>query len=177
MVRFALAVLVLAVAGFLVVSRVAVAPYEVVREGRVVKIRGENLAARFSRVGPLSGSFMVFGANEEASEVESAWFLTVSASDGRYLLDEYPDLRRCGSAGAEHFQRIAEGMYVIGGNGSAHRTLQRAAALQQERERDGGERFCLALRGQQLSLDYVGIPAAGRPRPGLDHDRPGVRLG
>ena len=58
----------------------------------------------------------------------------MSASDGRYLLDEYPDLRRCGSAGAEHFQRIAEGMYVIGGNGSAHRTLQRAAALQQANE-------------------------------------------
>ena len=53
-------------------------------------------------------------------------------------------------------------MYVIGGNGSAHRTLQRASALQRERERDGGERLCLTLRGQRLSLDYVGIPAAGR---------------
>ena len=155
--RFLLALLLIGGAVALVMSRVATKPYEVMREGRVVKIRSEHMAARFSTAGNVSGEFMLFGANDQPSSFESAWLLLVEASDGRYLLEEYPDLRRCGSAGAEHFQRIAEGRYLIGANGPAHQTLKKAAALQKQHERDGDGRLCLELRGQVMAMDYVGL--------------------
>ena len=96
--RFLLALLLIGGAVALVMSRVATKPYEVMREGREVKIRSEHMAARFSTAGNVSGEFMLFGANDQPSSFESAWLLLVEASDGRYLLEEYPDLRRCGSA-------------------------------------------------------------------------------
>lgn len=162
MVRVLLAVVVLGSVGVLALSFVNVSPLEIERDGRTVKVRGEHLAARFTSAGRLSGEFMVFGASEHPSDIESAWLLTVTAADGRWLLDEYPDLRRCGSAGAEHFKRIAEGMYLIGGNGGAHRTLAKAASLQAEHERSGGERLCLRLAGERVELEYAGWPEADR---------------
>ena len=162
MVRVLLAIVVLGSIGVLALSFVNVSPLEIERDGRTVEVRGEHLTARFSSAGQLSGEFMVFGASEHPSDIESAWLLTVTADDGRWLLEEYPDLRRCGSAGADHFKRIAEGMYLIGGNGAAHRALRKAAALQAEHERDGGGRLCMRLAGERVELEYVGWPEAGR---------------
>ena len=162
MVRVLLAAVVLGSIGVLALSLVNASPLEIEREGRTVKVRGEHMAARFSSAGRLSGEFMVFGAGEQPSDIESAWLLTVTAADGRWLLDEYPDLRRCGSAGADHFKRIAEGMYLIGANGFAHRVLGKAATLQAEREREGGARLCIRMAGERVELEYAGWPEAGR---------------
>ena len=83
MVRVLLAVVVLGSVGVLALSFVNVSPLQIERDGRTVKVRGEHLAARFSTAGRLSGEFMVFGASEHPSDIESAWLLTVTAADGR----------------------------------------------------------------------------------------------
>ncbi len=162
MVRFLVVLVLLGVVGVLVVGRTAAQPFEVHREGRSVRIVTEHVEARYSLAGSVSESYMLFGADSQPADWESAYFLGVTSGDAVWLVNEYPDLKRCGTAGAEHFKRIAEQIYVIGGNGRAHRTLQQAAALHEEREEEGGERFCVSMRGQRMVIDSVGIPAAGR---------------
>jgi len=156
--RLLLAVALLAVAGTLVIRQAGSAPFEIGRDGRTVSVRAEHMEARYSLAGNVSGSYMVFGTHDEPSSIESAFFLAVEAGDGRYLLNEYPDLRRCGSAGAEHFKRIAEHLYLVGANGRTHRTLQQASGLYEERAADGGERFCLRITGDRLDLEFAGMP-------------------
>lgn len=158
MVRLVSALALLGVVGTLVVRQAGQAPFAVERDGRTVSVRAEHMESRYSLAGSVSGSYMVFGTHDEPSSIESAFFLAVEAGAARYLVNEYPDLRRCGSAGAEHFKRIAEQLYMVAADGRTHRTLQQAAALYEARVADGGERFCLRIDGDRLDLEFAGLP-------------------
>jgi hypothetical protein len=126
-------------------------------EGRSVVRRADRVEARFTKIGSLEESYMLFGgdASQRANQINHASFAGLPTHDARAIASRYPDFYMCKSPGAKWAQDRTEAMSIIAGNREAVRTLERALALFNERLQAGGERTCVRVKGAPLSLDSV----------------------
>lgn len=147
-------------------------------DGRHLVIETSDLELRFSRMGDLSESFMVFGGNNDQPK-NSMTHVTLSAlamPHVRTIHQSYPDFHKCKSPGAPQAQRLTETMSLIGADRGAQSALIDVVNLHKKRVGGGGERTCVTLTGAQLDLDFVrlrhdGTDITREVRPALRHTR------
>jgi hypothetical protein len=147
-------------------------------DGRHLVIETSDLELRFSRMGDLSESFMVFGGNNDQPK-NSMTHVTLSAlamPHVRTIHQSYPDFHKCKSPGAPQAQRLTETMSLIGADRGAQSALIDVVNLHKKRVGGGGERTCVTLTGAQLDLDFVrlrhdGTDITREVRPALRRTR------
>lgn len=161
--RLLVFVLVMA-AAYLFVNRLDSSAPGLREDGRQVVLETAQLEARFSRVGDLSESFMLFGGSVDraTNSLTHATLSGLAMRHARLIHQSYPDFHRCKSPGAAQAQRLVETMSLIGATRSARNGLADAVDLYGERLRSGGEQTCLAISGQHLTLDSVHLKEDGR---------------
>jgi hypothetical protein len=147
-------------------------------DGRQLVIETSDLEVRFSRVGDLSESFMVFGGDNDQRK-NSMTHVTLSALAMPHVMmisQSYPDFHRCESPGAPQAQSLTETMSLIGADRGAQSALIDMVDLHKKRVGGSGERTCVTLTGAQLELESVrlrhdGTDITREVRPALRHTR------
>jgi hypothetical protein len=156
--------LLLIAAGYLLINRLDPSTPGLSEDGGQLVVETAQLEARFSRIGSLSDSFMVFGGNNQQM-TNSLTHVTLSGlpiRHARLIGQTYPDFHLCKSPGAAQAQRLTESTSFIGANRGARRTLIEAIDVHGERVRSGGDRTCVTISGHQLTLDSVHLKHDGR---------------
>ena len=112
----------------------------------------DDLEARFHRTGSLSDSYMVFGgtAVRFQNSFTDVMLVTLDMSEARELQKSYPDFHRCGSPGD-----AVQTTYFVAANPAARDQLSGVLELHDMRQRSGGDRTCLSVRGDRLRLAAV----------------------
>jgi hypothetical protein len=151
--------LLIAAAIGLVVSRVVLSPSDVRMEGEMLVVDADQLEGRFYVGGPFSGTFMVFGGLGERlpNSVTDVILAGLPIDDARLIHSRFPDFHRCSSPGAESAKMRVQDLTFVAQNRGIARTLSKVIDLHGERIRSGGERTCVSVSGQQLSLASVKI--------------------
>ena len=132
-------------------------------EGGQVVVETEQLEARFSRLGAVSESFMLFGGSDDraANSLTDATLATLAIRHAQLIHQTYPDFHKCKSPGAPRAQRLTQTTSFIGADGDAESALVEAVDLHRRRVRASGDRTCLTVSGEELALDSVRGKADG----------------
>jgi hypothetical protein len=168
----------LVAAGYWLVNTLGVSGLGPRVDGRQLVIETSDLELRFSRMGDLSESFMLFGGDNDQRK-NSMTHVTLSGlamPHVRTIQQSYPDFHKCNSPGAPQAQRLTKSMSLIGADRGAQSALVDAVNLYKKRVGGGGERTCVTLTGAQLELDSVRLKHDGTDitrevRPALSHNR------
>jgi hypothetical protein len=154
----------LAAAGYLLVGRLSLGSAGITLDGQQVLVETSDFEVRFTRVGHLSGSYMVFGGNNErpTNSVTHAIMATLGMHHAKFIAESYPDFHRCASPGAAQAKRLIEDMSFIGATRNAQRALAKVVDLHTKRIRSGGDRTCVSVSGAELMLDSMHLKHDGR---------------
>lgn len=126
-------------------------------EGREVVREVDRVTARFTKVGSLDESYMLFGgdAAQRSNQINHATVAGLATHHARFIAERYPDFHMCSSPGASQAKRLIEPMSIVATNRAAVSELQRALELFEERLQSGGERTCVHVVGAPMTLDSV----------------------
>jgi hypothetical protein len=154
MVRFLLVVGLIGGAGFLMMNYVSSNPLETRYENGQLVVRSDPVEARFYRVGPVQDSYMMFGAlvSDKQGFVANVVISTIAQAQVSALAQRYPDFDRCSSPGASEAKSMVQSMNLIAASGSVRRVLVKAVKLHDERINESGERTCISLEGEELTM-------------------------
>lgn len=132
-------------------------------EGREVVLNADQLEARFSMVGTLDESYMLFGGDtqQRPNSITHATLAGLATHQARFIAERYPDFHRCSSPGAKQAQAFTQPMSFVAADRAALDTLSEALALFEERLREDGDRTCIHVKGAPLSLDSVRVDTEG----------------
>ena len=145
------------------VNRLEVTPQGVEVEVSQVVVRTGDFEMTFRKVGPLSGSFMVFGGNNDQHRnlATHAVVAGLPMQQARAIHSSWPDFHRCASPGAAQAKRYIEDLSLIASTRAARDTLVDVVDLHTERIRSGGDRTCLTVAGERLMLESVRLRQNG----------------
>jgi hypothetical protein len=154
-----IAFVLVAAAGYLLVNHLVLNPSKVRIDGDVLVVDADQVEGRFQAGSPFSGTFMVFGGHGERlqNSVTDALMAGLPIEDARSISSSYPDFHRCSSPGAESAKRLVQDLSFVARSRGVAKTLSKAIDLHGERIRSGGERTCVSVSGQRLSLQSVRI--------------------
>jgi hypothetical protein len=126
-------------------------------EGRKLVRVVDRVEARFTRLGPIDESYMLFGgdAAQRANRINHATVAGLATHHARFIAERHPDFHMCSSPGASQAKQRVEPMSIGAKDRASVSELQRALKLFEERLQTGGERTCIHVVGEQLSLDRV----------------------
>ncbi len=146
------------------VSRLEVASQRVEVDASRVVVRTEDFETTFRKVGPMSGSFMVFGGNNDQHRnlATHALVAGLPMQHARSIHASYPDFHRCASPGAAQAKRYIEDLSLIASTRAARDTLVDVVDLHAERIRSGGDRTCMTLAGERLMLESIRLRQDGQ---------------
>jgi hypothetical protein len=152
-----IAFVLVAAAGYILVTRVMLNPSDVRDDGDMVVVDADQLEGRFHPGGAFSGTFMVFGGLNQRlrNSVLDVYLAGLPIEDARLIHSSYPDFHRCSSPGADSAKRRVQDLSFVARHRGVARTLSRVVDLHEERIRSGGERACVSVSGQRLSLATV----------------------
>jgi hypothetical protein len=152
-----IAFVLLAAAGYLLVGYVGLGPSNVRIDGEMVVVDVDQVEGRFHPGAPFSETFMVFGGlgKRLRNSVTDALIAGLAIQDARMIHSSYPDFHRCSSPGADTAKRLIQDLSFVARNRGVAKTLSKAIDLHGERIRSGGERTCVSVSGQRLSLASV----------------------
>ncbi len=124
-------------------------------EDRQVIRTSNQVEARFSRVGSIDETYMLFGgdARQRPNQLTHAHLAGLPMRYARQIASQYPDFHRCKSPGAAQAQRFLEPTNFVAADRSTRATLVHALDLFEDRLREGGDRTCIRIRGSELSMD------------------------
>jgi hypothetical protein len=151
-------------AAYALLNRIDASSHGVNVEGREVRVETADLDARFSRIGALSDSYMLFGGTnrQPRNSVGHATLAALAMRHAEEIHQSYPDFDRCSSPGAAQAKQWLETMTMIAATRSAEKVLVKAIDLHAERVRGNGERTCVSISGAPLSLESVSLKQDGR---------------
>ncbi len=138
-------------------------PSVTVAAGAIVRDTGQ-LEAHFQRRGALSGAYMIFGGNIDRKLPNSFSDITLAAlsiDDASHIHSRYPDFHKCKSAGASMAQRKTRTLSLVTGSEEAFDALEESLELHSERLQGNGDRTCVALEGNEISLSSVTLKETG----------------
>lgn len=147
-------------AGWMLVNRVEVAawitsePVGTRTEGRRVVRDTGQVEAEFTRLGPVSDSFMLFGGIA-GKGITHASVGGLALRHARLIAARAPDFHLCASPGARQAQSLTEDLSFVAENRSARRALAEAVRLHKERVGSNGPRTCITVEGAELAFDRV----------------------
>ncbi len=126
-------------------------------EGRQVLVHTEDFDVRFDRIGGVSESYMLFGATdgEMRNSFTNVYAAGLAVRHARLIAARYPDFHLCKSPGAKQAQKLTESVAFVAADGATRSTLLEAVTRHEESIQAGGERICLRLDGDRLSLDSI----------------------
>jgi hypothetical protein len=132
-------------------------------EGRDVVSEAGQLEVRFSMVGSLDESYMLFGgdATQHRNSFTHAIIAGLPIREARMIASRYPDFHLCKSPGAHDAQRLTEDVSFVAADRAARGALAKAVDLFDDRLRSGGERTCIRVRGAPLVLESVRVRQNG----------------
>jgi len=132
-------------------------------EGKAVVREAGQLEARFSMVGSLDESYMLFGgdATQHRNSFTHAIIAGLPIREARLIASRYPDFHLCKSPGARDAQRLTEDVSFVAADRAARSALVKAVDLFEDRLGSGGERTCIRITGAPLELDSVHIRQNG----------------
>ena len=132
-------------------------------QGREVIRDADQLEARFSVVGSLHESYMLFGgdAQQRRNSITHATAAGLPIRNARSIASTYPDFHMCKSPGAKQAMQHTQTLSFVAADRAALNTLVEAVELFEERIRAGGERTCISVTGAPISLDSVVVVENG----------------
>lgn len=163
--RLLLLLIVAAAGGWVYTNGIQLTPSVDTRvEGREVVLDTGDVEVRYSRIGPVDETWMLFGgdASQRPNSPVHASLAGLPIVSARAIGARHPDFHMCRSPGADDAKRLTESLSFVAANGGALAGLQRAHGLFEERLRGGGERTCLSVTGAQLLLDSVRLEHDGQ---------------
>lgn len=133
-------------------------------EGRAVVRTSDGVETRFTRVGALDETWMLFGgdATQRRGSLTHATTSGLPIRHARVIAARYPDFHRCSSPGAAQAKNFIENVAFVATDRAARDTLGEALALFQERLGQNGDRTCVRVKGAPLVLDSVRLEHDGR---------------
>jgi hypothetical protein len=152
-----IAFVLLAAAGYILVSYVGLSPSNVHMDGEMVVVDVDQVEGRFYSGAPFSDTYMVFGGHGQRlrNSVTDALIAGLPIQDARMISSSYPDFHRCSSPGADTAKQLIQDLSFVARNRGVAKTLAKAVKLHGERIRGSGERTCVSVSGQRLSLASV----------------------
>lgn len=129
-------------------------------EGRRVLRTADQVEARFTRLGAIDDTYMLFGgdARQRKNQITHAHLAGLRIGHARSIAVRHPDFHLCKSPGAAEAMRLVQPMDFVAADRASRATVVRALDLFEDRLRSGGERTCLHVRGAELALESVRIP-------------------
>lgn len=132
-------------------------------EGRTVILDADQLEARYSVVGSLHESYMLFGGDvqQRRNSVTHATAAGLPILNARAISAVYPDFHMCKSPGAKQAMQHTKTLSFVAADRAALNTLVDAVGLFKERLQTGGERTCISVTGAPLALDSIVVVENG----------------
>jgi hypothetical protein len=129
-----------------------------VTETEVVLHAGQ-LDARFARGAPFSGTYMLFGGGvmNHPNAITRVSLAGLPDYAAKYIYQQYPDFHMCKSPGAPMAQNETRQIDVVCANSKIERRLKKALSMHDKGIRESGERVCVTIAGEMLSLRSVVI--------------------
>ena len=132
-------------------------------EGRNVILDADQLEARYSVVGSLHESYMLFGGDVQSrrNSITHATAAGLPILNARAISAVHPDFHMCKSPGAKQAMKHTKTLSFVAADRAALNTLVDAVDLFKERLQSGGERTCISVTGAPLSLESVKVVENG----------------
>jgi hypothetical protein len=132
-------------------------------QGREVIRDAGELEARFSVVGSLRESYMLFGGNaqQHRNSITHVTAAGLPIRNARSIASIYPDFHMCKSLGAKQAMQDTQNLSFVAADKAALSALVEALDLFEERLGSGGERTCISVTGAPISLKSVKVVEDG----------------
>jgi len=142
------------VLGQLAVRYVRVNPLGPRVEGNELLVESQEYSVRFQRNGAFAGTYLLVGVasqdwGREPVNVRVRAFDRAAARD---YLRSYPDLHRYGSESSARLSAIAPRVSLIAANWKTYGDLRALIDTDEQRTAAGGERLCLRVSGESVTL-------------------------
>ncbi len=106
---------------------------------------------------------MIFGGTDDQprNNMTHVTLAVLPMRHARSIARSHPDFYMCKSPGARKAQPLTETMSFVAADGSTRKTLSGALGLFEDRLGSGGERTCVTVSGERLTLDSVHLKQNG----------------
>jgi hypothetical protein len=132
-------------------------------EGRHITLDADQLEARYSVVGSLHETYMLFGGDvqQRRNSIIHVTAAGLPIRNARSIASSYPDFHMCKSPGAKQAMHQTQTLSFVAADRAALSTLVEAVDLFEERLGTGGERTCISVTGAPISLESVVVVENG----------------
>jgi hypothetical protein len=152
--KVALFLLAVFLLGHLVVRYIRKSPLDPVIEGNQVVVESQDDEVRFSRNGAVSGSYFIVDAKSE-DWTDRPVNLRLHVLDVQSAADyqrSYPDFHLYRSESVNRLSGVAMSLQLVAANRETYGVLRGLFDDHESRMSNGGERLCLNVSGEALSL-------------------------
>ena len=163
MIRGIVILLLLGAAAWFVRDLAASNPLRPEVRDREVVVRTQDLEVHYDRQGADKQTYMVFGGTkaERSNSMSNVTLATISIERAAALRRAYPDFTKCASPGAKRAQRAVMTTNFVAIDGAARKVLRKAVDLHKRSVANGGDRICVAVEGEHLSLSSIKLASSG----------------
>ncbi len=132
-------------------------------QGREVILDADQLEVRFSMVGSLQESYMLFGGDTQKrrNSITHVTAAGLPIRNARSIASIYPDFHMCKSPGAKQAMQNIQDLSFVAADRTALNTLIEAVDLFKERIGTDAERTCISVIGAPISLESVKVVEDG----------------
>jgi hypothetical protein len=140
--------------GPLVVSYMLKNPLDPVADGNEVVVQSQDYVVHFTRAGPLSGTYLVVGADQEdwTAQPVNAILQVVPLAEATDYLRAYPEFHLYGSQAGAQVGTLARPLSIVAGSRPSYSALRGLLDLHQSRSAGHGERLCVTVSGDALTI-------------------------
>jgi hypothetical protein len=123
-------------------------------EGSEIAVESKDYSVRFQQNGAFGGTYFVSDAQSSdwGKEVVNLRLHVFEPQTAREYMHSYPDFHRYGSDSSLRVAPVALPLSLIAANRQTYGDLRALLDRHQPREADGGERLCVTVGGESLSV-------------------------
>ena len=132
-------------------------------QGREVIRDADQLEVRFSMVGSLQESYMLFGGDTQTrrNSITHVTAAGLPIRNARSIASVYPDFHMCKSPGAKQAMQHTQNLSFVAADRAALNALIEAVELFEERIGTDAERTCISVTGAPISFESVTVVENG----------------
>jgi hypothetical protein len=140
--------------GHLAVRYIRKNPLDPVIEGDQVVVESQENKVRFTRNGAVAGSYFVVDAESRdwTTTPVNLWLRVLDVQSAAGYMHTYPDFHLYRSESVERLAGVAMSLQVVAANRETYGELRGLIGDHESRSSEGGERLCVTLSGEALSL-------------------------
>jgi hypothetical protein len=128
-----------------------------------IALHAGQLDVRFARGQKFAQTYMLFGgtATSHPNAISRVTLAGLPDYAARYIYQQYPDFHMCKSPGAPMAQNETRQIDIVPANSGIERRLKEALSMFDKNLREGGERVCVTLEGEMITLRSAVITEIG----------------